>query len=75
MIARIHGVIGRCLFKMFIWTGGKFFNRVTIYSPQDNRGCRVRAIHFSVSDRDMNSSMREYVENLDKANDNNRTRD
>ena len=49
--------------KIFLWMGTLLYRVVCCYTGKDDE---VTAIHFAASEQDLNNSMREYVENLDK---------
>jgi hypothetical protein len=55
-------LIGNILQSIMLWCGSKLFNVVLVHAPDD----QVTAVHFAESVRDLNISVREYVEYLDQ---------
>ncbi len=53
------------LFRLFVTIGTKMFGCVAISHGPD--GNKVRAIHFSVNQREFNCSIRRFVERLDRS--------
>lgn len=53
-------LISRILFDIFLRIGGKFFNTVSIYSPDDGE---VLAVHFATSEQNLAKSCHEISEN------------
>jgi hypothetical protein len=50
------------LLKIFLTIGTRVFRCVAVSAPD---GKRVKAIHFAVSQRELNISMRTFVQRLD----------
>ncbi len=67
MLARF---INRCVVPIFIRLGFWLYNFMV--ARQNNEGSVV-AVHFATSEREMNISMREYVEKLDENNNEDKT--
>lgn len=53
----------RVLFQMLLWSGTRLFRVVASYAPD---GGHVRALHFALSQGDLNTSVRLLVESLDQ---------
>jgi hypothetical protein len=51
------------LMWMFLYAGTKLFSVLTFHSSSDDE---VGAVHFALNERELNVSMRTYVEELDK---------
>lgn len=50
------------LVQAFLWLGTRIY-RVVLAKPVNDE---VVAVHFAASERDLNNSMRDYVEELDR---------
>lgn len=46
----------------FLWLGTRIYSTV-LAKPEDNE---VKAVHFAENERELNISMRDYVDELDK---------
>jgi|CZKQ01.1.fsa_nt_gi hypothetical protein len=55
------------LLKLFVTIGARLFGYARIWAPKNRRN--VRAVHFAVTQHDMNISVRTYVDWLDSRRD------
>lgn len=64
MIEKLEQAYDRLLIQLFMRIGKRFYNVIVTYAEGQDED--IRCIHFAVSERDLNTSVREYVERLDE---------
>ena len=55
-------MISKLLHSLLLWVAAKLYKVILVHAPDDE----VTAVHFARSARDLNVSMRTYVEWLDE---------
>ena len=55
-------IISKLLHNLLLWIASRLYDVVLVHAPEDE----ITAIHFARSIRDLNISMRTYVEWLDE---------
>ena len=55
-------LLSKFLFAIFLRIGMKFFPCMAFYTPGDTDDAPVRAIHFALSEEDLDQSMKSFSE-------------